>query len=315
MEEESTSTFESKKKWMAVGLTVLLAGLLTVWGIYGVGEYGMALFVLTPIFLGIAPVIIYGIKKSVTYNQALQLGFLSLFGYVLGLMVFAIEGLICIVMMLPLGCLLTWLGIALGYAIVRKSSKNASAAMWMLLIAIPITSYLEKDSELPLHKVITSIEIEASPQTVWENLIEFPVMDEPEEFIFKTGIAYPIDSNIEGTGVGAVRYCNFTTGSFVEPITIWDEPNLLQFDVLEQPAPMKEISFWDISAPHLNDYFMSKKGQFKLIELPNGNTLLEGITWYEHRIKPAIYWKLWSDQIIHKIHHRVLTHIKKTAEN
>lgn len=29
---------------------------------------------------------------------------------------------------------------------------------------------------------------------------------------------------------------------------------------------------------------------------------------------PAEYWQLWSDAIIHRIHLRVLTHIKRLAE-
>lgn len=179
---------------------------------------------------------------------------------------------------------------------------------------IPTVAFIEKDNKPTLTSVVTSIEISAAPQIIWKNVIEFPQLDEPTEFIFKTGIAYPIDAKIEGTGVGAVRHCNFTTGSFVEPITVWDEPRLLKFDVVEQPEPMKELSFWNIDAPHLHDYFVSKQGQFKLTELPNGNTLLEGTTWYYHNIRPTFYWQLWSNHIIHKIHERVLTHIKKNAE-
>ncbi|RZK09582.1 MAG: hypothetical protein EOO46_13430 [Flavobacterium sp.] len=140
-------------------------------------------------------------------------------------------------------------------------------------------------------------------------------MNKPKEFIFKTGIAYPINAKIEGSGIGAVRYCNFTTGSFVEPITIWERPNLLQFTVEEQPAPLKEISFWDLDAPHLHDYFVSKQGQFKLTKLKNGTTLLEGTTWYYHDIKPSFYWNIWSKYIVHKIHNRVLEHIKHNSEN
>jgi hypothetical protein len=48
--------------------------------------------------------------------------------------------------------------------------------------------------------------------------------------------------------------------------------------------------------------------------LANGNTLLEGTTWYYNKIKPGLYWDLWSDYIIHKIHERVLNHIKDEAE-
>ena len=117
-----------------------------------------------------------------------------------------------------------------------------------------------------------------------------------------------------GHGVGAVRHCNFSTGSFVEPITVWEEPNLLKFSVDEQPEPMKEISFYEIHPTHLHDYWISKQGQFKLTALPNGNTLLEGTTWYVNKIKPNIYWTIWSDYIVHKIHQRVLEHIKAKAE-
>jgi hypothetical protein len=75
--------------------------------------------------------------------------------------------------------------------------------------------------------VKSSIEINATPEEVWNNVLEFPQLKEPTEFIFKTGIAYPINATIKGEGVGAVRHCNFTTGCFIEPITIWDKPNIL----------------------------------------------------------------------------------------
>ena len=48
--------------------------------------------------------------------------------------------------------------------------------------------------------------------------------------------------------------------------------------------------------------------------LQNGHTLLEGTTWYVNKIKPGLYWTVWSDYIVHKIHTRVLEHIKTHAE-
>ncbi len=313
--EEILPTDDKKRKWIAVGLTVIISGLLTLWGIYGIGQYGAALFILTPLFIGAGSTILFGLKKEITYKQAWKIGFLTLGVYMAGLLIFAIEGVICIAMAAPIGLLLTWIGSLIGYTIINKTPNNAPTTILILIGIIPTMALIEKDNEPTLTSVVTSIEIKADPQTVWKNVVEFPQLDEPTEFIFKTGIAYPINAKIEGTGVGAVRHCNFTTGSFVEPITVWDEPRLLKFDVVEQPEPMKELSFWDIDAPHLHDYFVSKQGQFKLIELPNGNTLLEGTTWYYHNIRPTFYWQLWSDHIIQKIHERVLKHIKKNAEN
>jgi hypothetical protein len=307
---------ENKIKWTAVAITVIISGLLTYWGIMGIGEYGMALFVLTPLFIGIFPVVIYGRKRSLTKSEARNIGFLTLLVFSITLLVFAMEGLICIAMAAPIGLLLTWLGTLIGHRIVDKTPNTGATAAMILMLAIPTTAFIEKTNDkLPeLIEIKTSIEIQATSEEVWKNVIEFPTLNEPTEFIFKTGIAYPINAEIKGQGVGAVRHCNFSTGSFVEPITVWDEPKLLKFNVDENPAPLKEISFYDINAPHLHDYFVSKQGQFKLTKLDNGNTLLEGTTWYYHDIKPAFYWKLWSGYIIHKIHLRVLTHIKDATE-
>ena len=303
-----------KRRWLSIALTILIAIPLTVWGIYGIGEYGIALFFLTPLLIGLASTIFFGYKRNVTYKESRNIAFLTLIIFSLGLFAFAIEGLICIAMAAPIAVLLTWLGSFFGHEIISKAPDSSSAVLLIVMVSIPTMAFTEKESEHQLSSVVTSIVISADSETVWKNVVEFPELDEPTEFIFKTGIAYPINARIEGTGVGAVRYCNFTTGSFVEPVTEWDEPRLLKFNVVDQPEPMKEISFWDIDAPHLHDYFVSKQGQFKLTALPNGQTKLEGTTWYYHNIKPALYWRPWSNYIIHQIHKRVLNHIKANSE-
>jgi hypothetical protein len=95
----------------------------------------------------------------------------------------------------------------------------------------------------------------------------------------------------------------------------WDEPRLLKFGVTANPAPLNELSpYGNIQPPHLHGYFVSKQGQFLLTALPGGRTRLEGTTWYQHTMWPAAYWHLWSDYIIHKIHLRVLEHIRAEAE-
>jgi hypothetical protein len=112
-----------------------------------------------------------------------------------------------------------------------------------------------------------------------------------------------------------VRHCIFSTGAFVEPIEVWDEPRLLKFGVTSQPPVMDEMSpYAHLKPPHLNSYLHSRKGQFLLTRLPDGRTLLEGTTWYENSFWPGIYWDRWSDYIIHRIHQRVLEHIKHLSE-
>lgn len=304
---------DTKRRWVVAFFIALISGLFTLWGIYGIGEYGMAMFILTPVFIGVGSTVLYGWGRSLKMYESWSISLLTLLVFSFGLLFFAIEGILCVFMVVPIAVVLTIAGSFLGYYL-HSRRLGSGSAMVIIFLSMPLVSFVEHGQGYPLQSVVSSIEIDASPEVVWEQVIQFPELKEPEEFIFKTGIAYPINARIEGQGPGAVRYCNFTTGSFVEPITVWKEASLLKFDVEEQPAPMQEWAFWDIRAPHLHDYFVSKEGQFRLIALEGGKTRLEGTTWYYHKIRPAFYWQLWSSYIIHKIHNRVLEHIKHNSE-
>ena len=138
----------------------------------------------------------------------------------------AFEGIICLVMAAPIGLLFNWAGYRLG-RIILNSRKLGTPPLTTLLFALSVPAFMAfEDMVYPeiVRSVTTSVEIEATPEAVWKNVVAFPQLAEPQELLFKSGIAYPINANIQGQGVGAVRYCNFSTGSFVEPITRWDEP-------------------------------------------------------------------------------------------
>ncbi len=95
----------------------------------------------------------------------------------------------------------------------------------------------------------------ATPQICWE-------IPPPAEWIFRAGIAYPIRAEMRGSGSGAERYCVFSTGAFVEPIQVWDEPHRLKFSVTSNPQPLEEwTSYAHIEAPRLHGFPRSEGGQ------------------------------------------------------
>jgi hypothetical protein len=300
--------------WLAVLATTSVAIVLTVWGIYGIGEYGMALFILVPFLIGFQSTVMWGREFVLTKNEGKKVAFSSVGVFLVALFIFAFEGLICILMATPIIFIVCYLGMLVGFSLMNKSSRTANMSIGILIVVFPLTGNLDKAIVPSIEKVTTSIVINSSPENVWKNVIQFPQLSAPSELIFKAGISYPINAKIHGKGIGAIRYCNFNTGSFVEPITKWEENKLLAFSVRQQPVSITELSFYDINAPHLHDYFVSKKGQFKLIDLGNGKTKLEGTTWYVNDIKPQFYWNIWSSWIIHSIHDRVLDHIKTQTE-
>ncbi len=302
----------------SVGIVLIISLAITGLLINYLQDYGWSLFVGIPFFLGFGSVLIYGYHKKLQYKEALGVALFSILFFNLIIFILAFEGIICIAMGFPIVVFIAWIGANIGYAI-HENQRSASTTKVFIIpvILIPIIAFIEHHDERtpPTIDVKTEIIINASRQEVWNQLIAFSEIDEPTEFLFTTGIAYPTHAEIDGSGVGAIRKCNFTTGAFIEPITIWDEPNLLQFSVLQQPPPMIEWSIYeDLEIVHLDGYFKSEKGQFKLEELGNGQTKLLGTTWYRHDIWPSFYWKLWSDYILHKIHLRVLEHIKGEAE-
>src|SRR5437764_9190538 len=111
---------------------------------------------------------------------------------------------------------------------------------------------------------MSSIEIDAPTERVWQNVIGFSELPEVPKWFFRLGIAYPVRARIEGSGVGAVRRCEFSTGPFVEPITAWEPPSRLAFDVQSQPAPMTEWSpYRHVHPPHLDGTMRSRRGEFR----------------------------------------------------
>jgi uncharacterized membrane protein YhaH (DUF805 family) len=283
-------------------------------------EYGWSLFVGLPFVLPMISVIIYGYGRSSAFWESILVGLGWLVVTVLMMLVTAFQGMLCIIMALPLAIPIVLLGSSLGFAILELGPgrpRELGRMVAVLLATLPLMAGAEhlEDLEPPLFACVTSVEVNAPPEVVWRRVISFPELPPPRDFLSRSGVAYPIRARIEGSGVGAVRHCEFSTGPFVEPIEVWDEPKLLRFAVTICPSPMREWNpFFEIHPPHLDGFLVSKRGQFLLAELPGGRTRLEGTTWYRHGLWPTSYWRLWSDPILHDIHAKVLNHVKSLAE-
>lgn len=305
----------------AVALTAALAVPLVAFSTLVLKNYGWGLFVGVPFMSGFFSAVLHGIPTCRTWGQCCAVATLSVLITAGLVLLLAVEGVICIAMAAPLAIPLALLGASAGYALQadywtrrRNQAVPLYVGTWVLL-PILLTIEGQTAGTPSLIGVTTTVEIAATPTVVWKHVVSFSEIPPPHEFIFRSGIAYPIRASIRGNGVGAVRHCEFSTGPFVEPITVWDEPHRLAFDVVAQPHPMRELSpYRALHPPHLDGFFRSQRGEFRLIALPNGRTRLDGTTWYDQRLWPAAYWQRWSDWLVHTIHRRVLEHIRSEAE-
>jgi hypothetical protein len=276
-----------------------------------IGLFGATIFVLIPVMVGSVAVWVFPQRNG---GRAAGVGALAVLAALALFLLLAIEGLICIAMAAPLALPLGAFGGWLAYASqASRTAARGSAAMLLLLSPASVT--WDAQATPPVYEVHSAITIAAPPERVWPHVVSFSEMPAPQEWYFRTGLAFPTRARMSGTGPGAVRYCDFSTGPVVEPIEVWDENRLLQFKVTENPAPMRELSpYGDIAPKHLHGYFISKRGQFRLTRLANNQTLLEGTSWYQHGLWPAQYWRCWSDAIVHRIHARVFNHIRVLSE-
>lgn len=305
---------------VAILLPAPIALAATFASIHFFQEYGWGVFVGVPFAIGLMAAVFYGARSPRTIRECIGVACLSLTVYGVALLLFAFEGAGCLIMAAPLAYPVAIVGAVVGASLCGRRPPGVPLArrvMIVMMLFLPAFLGAEKLAapEAPLYAVTSAVEIDAPPDRVWNNVVGFGQIPPPHEWIFRTGIAYPIRATISGHGPGATRLCVFSTGPFVEPITTWDEPRLLKFSVISNPPPMREWSpYADLHPPHLENFLVSEGGQFRLIELPGGRTRLEGTTWYRHHMWPAAYWRLWSDAIIHRIHLRVLNHVKALSE-
>jgi uncharacterized membrane protein YhaH (DUF805 family) len=284
----------------------------TVWAF---GDYGLAVFFGTPFVTGTAAGYVLNLRASRSYAASMVVAAAALFFGGVGLLLFAVEGVICIAMAAPIMLPLGMAGAPLGKFLADRR-RRLHGGLIGALVFVPAFALVE--AQLPTQKTFvatSSIDIAAPRQTVWKHVIGFSKITEEPEWFFQLGISCPSEARINGRGVGATRECIFTTGKFIEPITTWDEPRRLAFDVAEQPVPMFELTpYRYIHPPHLDHSIRSIRGEFELQQLADGGTRLIGRTWYKLDIRPHAYWTIWSDWLIHRIHQRVLRHIKGLSE-
>ena len=302
-----------KSAMLGVAASLGISLITVAVGVYLRRNYSTGLFLGVPFTIGYICSYIYNYRVERPAGQSIVIALASVTIAAGALVLFALEGTVCTLMALPIALAIAFPGAVLGRIVARRGRHGLSGAGMALIV--PLFVGLEPRATPPTDEVITVVDIAASPEIVWQHVVTFPDLPAPTEALFRAGVAAPLRARIQGYGVGAVRYCDFTTGSFVEPITAWDENRLLAFDITEQAPPMTELSpYRAVHPPHLDGYFRATHGEFRLTPLPGGRTRLEGRTTYVVDMFPQAYWAVPARAIVTAIHSRVLHHIQTLAE-
>jgi uncharacterized membrane protein YhaH (DUF805 family) len=299
---------------LSIAFGALFGLLMVAMAVFWIESYGLALFMGTPFVIGLVTAYVLCRQYPASLVETIEVVFMTVVLTAGAGLVIGLEGAVCLAMAAPLALVIAWMGGVTGrfMASIGESPGRGAA---LIIVLLPGGAALESgDHPAALREVTTAVVIDAPAEQVWDHVVSFSPMPAPRAIVFRLGVAYPVRAEIRGEGVGAIRYCVFSTGAFVEPITAWEPGSRLAFDVIESPRPLEELSIRPVSPPHLDGYLLPRRGEFRLVPLDDGRTRLEGSTWYEQRLRPAGYWVLFSDYLIGRIHRRVLEHIRAEAE-
>src|SRR6185437_12090956 len=191
-------------------------------GVYLRRMYSAGLFLGTPFTIGYISAYVFNARGAQSERYTMEVALLAVALAGGAMLMFALEGAVCIALAFPIAALLALPGAIIGRAVALRGAGPPARAGLAALLA-PLVVLGNPRQTAPSHEVVTAVDIDAPPAVVWRHVVSFPDLPPPHEWLFRAGVAAPLRARIEGTGVGATRYCDFTTGSFVEPITVWEE--------------------------------------------------------------------------------------------
>ncbi len=294
------------------GVAIIVAAVLI--SALTLGAYGWGLFVSTPFVVGMTTG--YIANRRVLRSNASTVGYVALAGALGGMamLMLALEGLMCILLIAPLGLLASiaggWAGRAIARAGHRRGAPLLSVAVLPLLFALEATM----PPAVPIDTAET-IEIVAPPAAVWRVITSDKPIGLSPGMPGLAGLAYPLRGKLLGEGVGARRLGYFSTGTAEERVTAWQPGRLLAFTVLSQPPAMEEMSpYRVVHAPHLYGYVVTGDTRYVLTPLANGNTRLTLAATTILHIDPIPYWEPIARWAFRQNVQRVLASTKLQAE-
>ena len=294
------------------GVTIIVLAVLV--SALTFGAYGWGLFVMTPFLVGITTGYLANRRHLLDAGQTAAIVLAAAALGTVALVMFALEGLICILLASPLGAVVALLGGAIGRAIARAGQSGGKPLMSLALLPGLFAIEGAMPPSIPIETHAT-IDIDARPPAVWAALTSnAPIAGSPG-LIGAAGLAYPVRGRLLGAGVGAIRLGDFSTGTAREQVTEWVPDHRLAFTVLHQPPAMEEMSpYRHVHAPHVNGYFTTGETRFSLVAISGGRTRLFVDATHILRIDPALYWEPLARLAIRLNVSRVMEDIRFKAE-
>jgi hypothetical protein len=291
---ESSAVFEVMTSSFILGVPVAL-GFVTIW----LGEY----------------------REKPSWQACLIRPWEAAFLCLGACLVLAWEGLICVVLWVPLVVVLSSFGGVLAGLAWRVFRTDRTRIFCLAVVALapfaaaPVENLRSAATEI--RHVDTHIDIRATPHRVWDQIKSVPLITGREQrfdIIHLLGFPRPLEARLEGDGIGAVRYATFEGDVlFLETITEWTPDRSLAFSIHADTKNIPPTTF-DEHVTIGGPYFDVLDGAYQIEELGDGvvrlhlssrQRLSTGFNFYSH---------LWTEYLMARLQNYILEVIKIRCE-
>ena len=233
--------------------------------------------------------------------------------------IFALEGLICIAMALPIFLFMASLGGVIAYLILKfvDNKINSIVLCSFILIpflAIPIESNVDKSTEII--EIHNSIEINSSRDEVWDNIVRVYEIKEGENensLFLMMGFPRPIKAELDREEIGGVRKAIFDRGLyFTETVTEWEPKKSFTFTIEADPNSIPPEAL-DEHVTVGGEYFDVLEGKYEIQETGSG-VALHLTSKFRMSTTFNFYTRVWCKMIMGDIQNNILNVIKKRCE-
>lgn len=285
----------SKYSWITSAI-VLIIGFLFLH--FNIVEYGFTFFMLFPLAVGFA-IGTHDKKERGIYS--LIFGALVFFGFLLA---GALEGLICVVMALPIFLLMIFIGYKVQQTVIKEEPNEREKliiSITPILLLLLINSI--EQMIVPEPEVVTitdSIILEYSPEIVFDEVKQMDKLDADKPIGLFLGLPSPYKCELEADTIGAKRNCLFSNGKIVAEITKYEKGKVLEMNVIDYTLTGRDW-FEFVDATYI----------FKKV---NNHTEITRTSSYKSILNPRFYWQPLESWGIKQEHQFVLNSLKKNLK-
>jgi len=234
-------------------------------------------------------------------------------------LVLSLEGFACWIMVLPLFLIASSIGGLIGgYLKTRDYSGKMQISLLVLLpfLIAPIENLV--DSIPGTYKAYTSIDIEATPDIIWDEVTRVSEIEETDDKGYLTrflGFPRPVEAVLNYEGVGAYREAKFTGGlTFHEEVKEYVDNEKMVFSISADPYNIPAATM-DEHVLIGGKYFDVLNGTYELERLNDKVCRLHLYSHFELNTSFNFYASWWARWIMEDIQNNILQVEKKRAES